>query len=61
MLKKIHGSDLAMEKCFSGAREGLFWPNISRSIYEEVASCGVYNNYVQELSSQGAHATSSIS
>jgi len=45
MLKKIHGSHLRMEKCFSRAREGLFWPNISRSIKEKVASCGVCNMY----------------
>ena len=32
MLEKIHGSHLGVEKCLSRAREGLFWPNISKNI-----------------------------
>ena len=34
-----------VEKCLSRAREGLFWPNISKNIKEKVASCGVCNKY----------------
>ena len=45
MLEKIHGSHLGVEKCLSRAREGLFWPNISKNIKEKVASCGVCNKY----------------
>ena len=41
MREKIHGSHLGLEKCLSRARQGLFWPNISK----KVASCGVCNKY----------------
>ena len=40
MLEKIHGSHLGIEKCLSRAREGLFWPNISKRFVEFVTSTG---------------------
>ena len=38
--EKIHDSHYGMEKCLSRAKESLFWPNISKDVEVNVASCG---------------------
>ena len=38
--EKIHDSHYGMEKCLSRAKESLFWPNISKDVEVDVASCG---------------------
>ena len=38
--EKIHDTHCGMEKCLTRAKETLFWPNISKDVEVNVASCG---------------------
>jgi hypothetical protein len=39
MLNLIHESHLGIEKCKARARAILFWPGMSKDIYEKVSQC----------------------
>ena len=41
MLNLIHESHLRIEKCKARARAILFWPGMSKDIYEKVSKCAI--------------------
>ncbi|CAB4015900.1 Hypothetical predicted protein [Paramuricea clavata] len=45
MLNLIHESHLGIEKCKARARAILFWPGMSKDIYEKVSKCATCATY----------------